>query len=86
MDLQLFILMVLWNGGKIAIGLSNEIYNDKSKSALDIWPDCSQFWYQNGRLNGPSCSWDGYLSWRQNGRWHRLNGPAVIFCNGYKEW
>ena len=29
---------------------------------------------------------NGYRQWYQNGKLHRLDGPAVEYENGYREW
>jgi hypothetical protein len=41
------------------------------------------------RLNGPAVEWvdgDKVEEWYQNGKRHRLDGPAVTFKNGEKQW
>lgn len=48
----------------------------------------SEFWYKDPQLKirhrvfGPSSSWNGMIWWRQFGKLHRENGPAMIWPNG----
>jgi hypothetical protein len=38
------------------------------------------------RLNGPAYISKGLKQWIYNGHYHRSNGPAVEYENGYKLW
>src|SRR5258708_6182686 len=49
------------------------------------------FWYKEGtgiahREDGPAIEWnDGGKEWQQDGKLHRINGPAISFV-GMKVW
>jgi len=54
----------------------------------------TESWYKNGKrhrdgeLPAVIIHYDGSVSkrWYKNGKLHRINGPAVIGCNGSQLW
>lgn len=53
--------------------------------------DGSRVWFEDhslniGRQDGPAMINLWALKWYQNGKLHRLDGPAIEHANGDKEW
>lgn len=60
---------------------NGELHRDNDEPAL-ICSYGSQYWYKHGlqhRDRGPAVITPTYEEWRQNGKFHRLDGPALKF-------
>ena len=70
-------------GDTLGIEATNEIIGLAAKFNLDVAWAIKKF---NLDFSGTVENSNGTRYWYQNGKHHRLDGPAIEYSNGYKHW